>query len=677
MKSLLSNASIVLLVCGVFFAKAQPNDTKYFKIPEQELTMTQYAKDPGTAAVVLYDVGSTRFTYIVNKGFQVVFERHTRIKILKKEGYEYANISIPLYRTARGKENVSKIRASTFNLENGKPVEVKMEKSAVFEEKSNKYWYVQKFTLPNIREGAVIEYAYEMTSDFLFSLPEWYFQWDIPVAWSEYKVATPEYFRYAQIGQGYDLYEVSETDRESRNISFLYSVDTSNDPKIVRKQTQTETVNYYDNIAHWVQKDAPAFREEPYITSKEDLINKMEHQLASVSFPGQLPDRVIPNWAELAKDLSEDDDFGKFLKKDNAVKATVAALIADVKTDKEKIEAIHNYVKKNYKWNESYGFYASQSVDALLKARSGNGADINLLAVLMLREAGLDAHPVVLSTRTHGKINQAYPLMNKFNHVIAYVKLGDKGIAIDATDPLLPTDMICFEDLNGEGLLVKDDGYEWVMLGDNVKENTYNSIVATLKDGNLNGVVTTGHKGYAAARMRKAIQSAGTENMAKSYLNNYFTEVNLAKSTFENQDDPNAGLKGIFEFSSSTFIEDGGDFVYVNPMLGFGLKENPFKKPERAFPIDFAHPTFDTYQLTFNVPDGYEVSEAPKSMRLANEDGSVNFDYLIENTPKQVKLNYRLSRKRTVFTPEEYVDLRTFYDQIATACSGQLVLKKL
>ncbi len=74
-----------------------------------------------------------------------------------------------------------------------------------------------KFTLPNVKEGSVIEYSYRITSEFLSYLRDWEFQREIPTVWSEYKVTIPEYFHYNQLSRGYHPFAVNErsTSREA------------------------------------------------------------------------------------------------------------------------------------------------------------------------------------------------------------------------------------------------------------------------------------------------------------------------------------------------------------------------------------------------------------------------------------------------------------------------------
>lgn len=675
-KALKSLVLTFMFLTSMHMAIAQPEGVKFGKIPKEELQMSSYESDPEAVAVVLYDVGSTHFNFNKESGFQTIYERETRIKILRKEGYEFANVSIPFYVSSRGDEVVSGIKASTYNLENGKEDEIKMEKKAIFEEQINKHWKLMKFTLPNVREGSVIEYKYQITSDFVFSPPKWEFQWDIPVVWSEYSFSSPEYYRYVQLGQGYDPYEVAETEQRSRTISFLSTRNTGND-YVVNKQTQSNNVNYTEYGWHWVQKDLAAHKEEPYSPAREDLISKIEFQLASVNVPGSVSENVVPNWEQLAQDLIADEDFGRYLRKGNKVDDIVASATAGASTPEEKVIAIQDYVKSNFRWNENRQIYASQSMNDLLKSRVGNSADLNLLLVLLLREVGVEAYPVVISTRDHGRINQAYPLISKFNSVIAYAVIGDEGFTMDATAPTVAYNMVAYQDLNGEGLLVSEDGYAWVIPGKDFKEMSFNNVSATLEDGKLVCNIAATHRGYVASELRKALKANGESEIAERYLKSYFEEVDVKQSSFEHKNDYNESLKSNFEFESSAFVENAGALVYINPMLGFGLDENPFKKPERAFPVDFAHASDDIYQLIFTVPEGYTVAEAPEPIRMAMEDGSLKFDYLVAQNGNQVRLNYRLTRNRVMFSPEEYVHLRAFYEEIAKHCNNQLVLKKL
>ena len=100
-------------------------------------------------------------------------------------------------------EKLENLKAHTYNLENGKVVETKVDvKNSVYRSGLDKNHVVQKFAFPAIKEGSIIEYEYTISSDFIFNLQPWKFQGDHPVLWSEYQVSIPEFFYYVFLQHG-------------------------------------------------------------------------------------------------------------------------------------------------------------------------------------------------------------------------------------------------------------------------------------------------------------------------------------------------------------------------------------------------------------------------------------------------------------------------------------------
>lgn len=106
---------------------------KYGKITEDELKMTVYSKDSSAPAVLIYEDSYLTYNYLSNQ-FQITTKYSAKIKILKPEGVEYANFSIPLYFDNHGRETLSGLEAISYNLENGKIVKTKTEKQFIFSE---------------------------------------------------------------------------------------------------------------------------------------------------------------------------------------------------------------------------------------------------------------------------------------------------------------------------------------------------------------------------------------------------------------------------------------------------------------------------------------------------------------------------------------------------------------
>jgi hypothetical protein len=144
--------------------------------------------------------------------------RHFRAKIFKNTGYHLASNNIILFHSTNGKEQLTSLKGRVYNIENGKVVESELEKEMINEQEIDNKNTEKKFTLPNVREGSIIEYQYSIISDFV-SLPEWRFQSEVPALWSEYRVSYPEYFYYKQLQKGYLNFDINEKTVSPINLS--------------------------------------------------------------------------------------------------------------------------------------------------------------------------------------------------------------------------------------------------------------------------------------------------------------------------------------------------------------------------------------------------------------------------------------------------------------------------
>jgi hypothetical protein len=170
---------------------------KLGKVSIAELEQKTHPKDTSAVAAILFKKGATSFEFSQNDGFSVLTEVTVRIKIYKKEGYDWANKQVA-FLTGNGtsKEKVAFSDAITYNLVAGKIEKTKLKSEGEFIEKVNKYWNRKKITLPNVKEGSVIEYKYAIRTDNIGMLREFDFQTDIPVNYAEYITRIPEYFVY-------------------------------------------------------------------------------------------------------------------------------------------------------------------------------------------------------------------------------------------------------------------------------------------------------------------------------------------------------------------------------------------------------------------------------------------------------------------------------------------------
>src|SRR5205814_654382 len=114
-------------------------------------------------------------------------------------------------------------------------------------------------------------------------------------------------------------------------------------------------------------------------------------------------------WPKIVQDLLEDQEFGVQIKTSGFLKSVVAEITAGMTSDDQKTRAILEYVKSKVEWNKTLDKIPDHPFKKVLEDKKGSSSEINLLIVCMLQKAGVNAHPVLLSTRKHGVVNPFWP----------------------------------------------------------------------------------------------------------------------------------------------------------------------------------------------------------------------------------------------------------------------------
>jgi len=222
---------LVFLAPAASIFAQEKSKIKFGKISPEDFQKKAYEIDSSANAVIIADIGSTEILGNYKGSFSLEFKTFRRAHILNKNGYDVANVEIPIYTDGNAEEELTSLKAYTYNLENGKVVETKLDvKEAVFKDKIDKNRTIKKFTFPNIKEGSIIEYEYKLKSDFIFNLQPWDFQGGYPRLWSEYTVSMPEFYYYVTLSQGYQQFYIKDkkekvnnfriTDDNSRTVKF-------------------------------------------------------------------------------------------------------------------------------------------------------------------------------------------------------------------------------------------------------------------------------------------------------------------------------------------------------------------------------------------------------------------------------------------------------------------------
>ena len=424
-------------------------------------------------------------------------------------------------------------------------------------------------------------------------------------------------------------------------------------------------------------KDVLALREEPFMTTPEDYRAAIEFQLSGyMSSVGRVD--VMRTWKEVAAELMAHPEFGRRLKPTRAVKQQVETLTAGLTGEREKMEVVYDFVRTTITWNGEYGGIAEQSLNDVLKTQSATNTESTLLLVSMLRAAGLEAHPVLISTRSHGQIMDVYPLLSQFNATLAAVNVGGETLLLDATDPLRPYTLLPTEALNGKGWLVREPEPAWVSIDAKSRYLHKMMLDATLDaDGTLTASLEASDDGYSALAKRYQLKEVDHADFAAGVLLGDLDEVQIDSCMIVNESAVTEPLKTTAGFSAPGYAQVAGDFIYFNPMPVGRLEENPLRLPRRTFPVDLAYPRSYLYTLRLRLPEGYGVQELPEQARilLPQEGGHFQRGMNVKEGVLTVQTQFVI--KRSMFHPRHYASVRSFYEQVVAAGAEQVVLKQV
>jgi len=665
MRKLFLFAALVLLLINSHAQDKSP--VKFGKISADDFKTSVYSIDSNAAAVVIADIGTSTITGNSKGWFSIEFKHFKRIHILKKSSYELADVQIQLYTNGRSEEELQGLKAYTYNLENGKVVETKLEKSGVFQDKLSKNRLVKKFTFPAIKEGSIIEYEYTIHSDFIFNLQPWEFQGSYPRLWSEYNVSIPEFLYYVFLSQG-NQYNFSRTTKEGHEKFRV--VDGGG-------VGASEAFEFEANVTDYrmVMKNVPALKEESFTSTLDNHIAKIDFQLASYSHP-LTPRDVMGNWTDVTKELLKDEDFGLQLSRDNGwMSDDLKIAMKGATSDLDKAKNIYQYLQNNFTCTEYNRLYTGQPLKNILKEKKGSEVEINLLLVAMLRKSGLPADPLMLSTKSHGYALSVYPIMDKFNYVVCRTAIGGRTFYLDASRPRLGFGFLNWECYNGHARVINQEATSVEFSSDSLNEKKTTSLMLFSDEkGEISGRMQQIPGYYESYSLRSKIKEKGVEELFKDIKKDFSIDAEISNTHIDSLEKYDQPLQLNYDVKLNL---EKNDIIYLNPMFGEGYKENPFKSATRSYPVEMPYAFDETYLLTTDVPSGYEVDELPKSIKVNfDEEGKSFFEYIISHSNGVISFRSRVKLTRSYYLPDEYEILREFFNLIVNKHNEQIVFKK-
>jgi hypothetical protein len=672
------NKLYALLLMGIFalpvkaLAQSQvPAGQPYGKVTIEDLEMKACDFEKDANAEVLFNIGNL---YWGDDLQSMTNEVHKRIKIFNDNGKNEANIRIE-FNGGNHVEYINGIEAETINLVDGKPEITKLDKKLIYTNVLDKEKSEITFAMPNVKPGSIIEYKYKWNANYNVHIPYWFFQEGIPVRYNEISTSIPDVFYFRpqlRIFQPLVKHSVATAGQVLKVSTHTFSQDGHSSDQ----QTDTYPFNVENEVR--AMANIPSMQADPFTSSLANNVQFLGLSLVSNKPIGGFNKTYADTWSKVGGELILDEDFGAQLNRKLSNEDDIINKAKALKTDDEKIAYVFNEVRNAMKWNGKDRWYTNDGTVKAWENKTGNSAEINLILYHLLKQAGIAAYPMVVSTRKYGKVDPYVTSLRQFNRAVVYMRVDSaKYYVLDATGKYNLYNEIPDELLNSMALSIDKSKktYDTITLKRALPLRQVVLINAEIKPGGkVEGTAQINSTGYDRIDAVARYKTDG-ENKYIDDLRNGDNSLKIALLKFDNMEVDSLPLTQNIAFNLDLTGSDE-NYIYLNPNQFSPLKTNPFLSETRKTDIYFGYLKNYSINSVYKLPAGYKTDALPKSVSMLMPDKSISFKRIVAEQDGSVLVHYIIDFRRTAFNVNEYGAIHDFYKKMYELLNEQIVLKK-
>jgi len=600
-----------------------------------------YSESPD--AVVLFDVERIR---IDTQEWDLIREHHKRIQIFTEEGKEYADIRIPFWHSHK----ITEIKAHTI-LPDGRRVE--LEKAGIFEEGVEKKWRAKVFALPGVEDNCIIEYQYKYRSNLTGVIPQKYFQSDLYTEHSKLKLTLPSGFTYHGV---------------TRNAPANFV-----DPEGVEVSLPN---NRYEKYFIWEIHDIkPLIKNEAYMYNRNEHLFSLQMQMVSyVDAYNNIT--FIKEWDDMVERLLE--IYDTYMDRTGPLKKLAATIEESVGEANPSPRDIYTYVRDHIE-SESYEGLGVDDMNQVIKSMRGTRIEKNLILVALLKEAGYEADPVIISRKSNGKINRGSPSINEFDHVIARVKVGDEYEMVDSGPKYFSYEYMPSDNYSGIGLIIAKGDAKFIEFPA-VPPLSQRDILTQCRleeSGTLSGSFKIKSAGYYASRLRADHADAkDEESFVYEDIVDHIEGIVIDSTVVEiNSEDRSKPVLTTIYFNIPDFLTPTGDMIYLSSAMYNKFTSNRLTNEDRSHPVEFDYPYNSRETINMQIPLGYEVIESPQNTSVRGP--GMGFQKLTEVDGQHIQILWNRQLSKLVHNPGNYAIIKNFYTEAIAVDQRLIILKRI
>lgn len=625
------------------FGKAQDTTAVDGMIERRELDMKTYPPDTSAAAVVLFDLGELNMSF---EG-RFILKRKRQVKILKQNGVNNHGTF----------QLIVDINYQALQSVIGRVIQpdstiIALKTTDIFFDKISDDRVIAKVVFPNLKVGSIIEVNYTLVSAAL-DLVKWSFQEEIPIRRNMFLINIPEYIEYDFLYKGLIDYKIGYIENKS---IFGSNVRT--------------TVLIMDTV--------PVFKIEPFMPAVKDVSCGLSFNWKKIKVPNAKA--IVNDSYFINNQFLEHKKFGdQYLKKSNYndVWNTIKPLLVNTQNEEERLKVVYEYVSKNIHWIDNFfSPFVEKTLDNALKKKTANSGEMNLMMVACLREAGIYAYPLLISTFNNGTPSKEYASAHQFDHVLCYAKVKGKEYFLDAGNTFRNIYLPRRVSVSGSGWLVDKANPRWIDLPHPLSKITTTGNLSLEKNGQLKCNLTNEFEGYAAVDERDNLEKDTNKDFVKNELLTYFSDIKFNSIEYDSIKNVYVPLKRSVSFDINESATLADSLLFLNTPMFVKYKNIVFKDEQRTQLIVFNTPIKEDYAVTLTLPDNYKIEDLPAdfSETLGKDDASYSFTCIKNLNTIQIKSQFQI--KTLYYHFNRYKEIKSFFDNIANKYTEQIVLKK-
>jgi hypothetical protein len=336
-----------------------------------------------------------------------------------------------------------------------------------------------------------------------------------------------------------------------------------------------------------------------------------------------------------------------------------------------------NYVRMNMTWNGITSHHSPDGIKNAWNKKNGTDGEINLVLVNLLRQAGFDAFPMLVSERRNGRVEADYPSVDQFNTIYAFLISDNKKFYLNANDKVTPPGVIPEDILNTKALIIDRKSGGLIDVADDILQSREaTNIIATLSDERkLSGRVYIRSVDYARVNRLKKYHHNKERYVGQAFLKTA-TDIRVDSFEIKNEEQDSAALEQKFAFELP--VQETGGYLFLPLNLFTGFEDNPFVAENRFSQVNFGYQQTFSFNTVIRLPQNLEIDALPKPIKLVNENGTIECTRQISKdvTENEIVARIDIQLKKSLYTVDEYYSLKEFYKKMFGLLNEQVVLKK-